>query len=193
MTAGLAGAAVMEAFALACSLAGLPAVDFVKQLSSVTFDHSPLLSNGAALAVHLGIGVCWAVFYAFFVWGRMRAPPLVQGLVFAILPATLAIFIVYPELAMMRLHADIVRLDVRSFLAPISLPSAAGLLAGHALFGLTVGAIYRRPVGYPTDYRPSPPAPRRAHHRRARRREETRRSCRRRPGCRRGAGRRSPG
>jgi beta-glucosidase/6-phospho-beta-glucosidase/beta-galactosidase len=160
VAAGLAGAAVMELCSFAASVAGLPTVDFVSQLSSVAFDHSPLLTNAAALVVHLAVGVCWAVFYAFFFWGRIEAPPPVQGLIFSLLPATLAIFIVYPELALMRLDADVVVRDVTSFLAPLSLAAAASVLAGHALFGLTVGAIYRRPVGYASDKKPAPPVQR---------------------------------
>ena len=161
VTAGLAGAAVMELCSFAASRAGLPTVDFVRQLSSVAFDHSPLLANAGALAVHLAIGVCWAIFYAFFFWGRMGAPPLVQGLVFSLLPAALAAFIVYPELALIHHRADAVTIDLRSFLAPLSVGAGVSLLVGHLLFGLTLGAIYRRPVGYPVGRRPPPPARRR--------------------------------
>jgi beta-glucosidase/6-phospho-beta-glucosidase/beta-galactosidase len=160
VAAGLAGAAVMELCSFAASVAGLPTVDFVAQLSSVAFDHSPILTNAAALAVHLAVGVCWAIFYAFFFWGRINARPPIQGLFFSLLPAALAIFVVYPELALIRHHSAVVTLDVRSFLAPLTLPNSAGLLVEHALFGLTIGAIYRRPVGYAADKKPPPPAAR---------------------------------
>jgi beta-glucosidase/6-phospho-beta-glucosidase/beta-galactosidase len=156
IAAGLAGAAVMEVFSFAGSKAGLPEVDFIGELSSTAFRETPLLAGAAATLVHLGVGVCWAIFYAFF-WGRMRLRPPIQGLVFAILPATLAILVVYPELALMRLQAEVVTLSIGSFLAPLSGPVIASLVAAHALFGLTVGAIYRKPVGYsPTDNRPAP-------------------------------------
>ena len=111
--AGLAGAAAMEALSLIVRLAGVPAVDFVTELNSVTFQHSPLLANAVGLAAHLGVGVCWSVFYAFFFWGRFRLPPAMQGLVFAILPATLALLIVYPELALTRVPADAASLSLR--------------------------------------------------------------------------------
>ena len=159
--AGIGGAAVMEICSAVAALAGLPTVDFVTQLSSVFFDHSPALANASALAVHLGIGVCWAIFYAFFFWGRLRAPPLIQGLIFSLLPAALAIFIVYPELRLMRLHSEVVSLDIRSFLEPLSPFAAGSLLVAHLLFGLTVGAIYRRPVGYAAGTKPRTPALRR--------------------------------
>ena len=156
--AGLAGAAAMEALSFVVRLAGVPAVDFVTELNSVMFQHSPLLASAGGLAAHLGVGVCWAVFYAFFFWGRFRLPPAMQGLVFAILPATLALLIVYPELALMRVPADAASLSLREFFAPLTWASVGSILIAHALFGLTVGAIYRRPVGYRAGRKPSPPA-----------------------------------
>jgi beta-glucosidase/6-phospho-beta-glucosidase/beta-galactosidase len=160
IAAGLAGAAAMEALSLVVRLAGVPAVDFVGELHSVTFQHSPLLANAVGLAAHLSIGVCWAIFYAFFFWGRFRLPPAIQGLCFAILPATLALLIVYPELALMRVPADTVSLTFRGFFAPLTVASVGSILVAHAVFGLIVGAIYRRPVGYRAGCKPRPPAPR---------------------------------
>src|SRR5690348_5891464 len=171
IAAGLAGAAVMEVYSFAVGAAGLPSVDFVRDLSAVAFRNSPVLTTASALAAHLSIGVCWAIFYAFFVWGRIHARPLVQGLVFSLLPATLAILIVYPELSLIRRASDVVTLDPASFLGALSPPMAASLLVAHALFGLTIGAIYRRPVGYAAGKKPSPPAPRRARNAHDRRRE----------------------
>ncbi len=159
--AGLCGAAVMELFSVATAEAGLRTVDLVTELSSIPFDHSWLLTHASALLVHLAIGICWAVFYAFFFWSRMRAGPAVQGLVFAILPATLAILIIYPELALIRLHAETVTLDVPSFLSPLSVPAVGSLLVSHALFGVTVGLIYQKPVGYAADKKPPRPSARR--------------------------------
>ncbi len=160
--AGLAGAAVMELASFVVSRTGFAMVDFVTELSSIAFGASPLLTSAGALAAHFAIGICWAVFYALFFWGRLHVPPLVQGLIFSTLPATLAILIVYPELALIHLRTDAIQLTAASFLAPLSWPMVAGLLLGHALFGLTIGAIYRRPVGYPADSKPAPPRPRRA-------------------------------
>jgi beta-glucosidase/6-phospho-beta-glucosidase/beta-galactosidase len=171
IAAGLAGAAVMEVFSFAVTTAGLPSVDFVRDLSSIAFRDSAVLTRLSALAAHLSIGICWAIFYAFFFWGRMKAPPLVQGLVFSLLPATLAIFIVYPELALIRRTAEAVTISPSSFLGTLSLATAASLLTAHALFGLTVGAIYRRPVGYADGKKPSRPSPPRGRLEPVRRRE----------------------
>jgi hypothetical protein len=171
IVAGLAGAAAMEALSFVVRLAGVPAVDFVTELNSVTFRTSPLLANTVGLVVHLSVGVCWAVFYAFFFWGRFRLQPALQGLIFAILPATLALLIVYPELALMRVPANIISLGFRDFFAPLTWTSAGSILVAHALFGLTVGALYRRPVGYRVERTPPLPARRRTEGSRAKRRE----------------------
>ena len=151
----------MELSSLAGAAVGLPTVDLVKQLSTSEFHRLPIVADAAALIAHLSIGVCWAVFYAFFFWGRLHIRPALQGLLFAFLPATLAIVIVYPELALMRAPASTLTLDIGTFFAPITATIAASLLVSHALFGLTVGAIYRRPVGYRVGHKPAPPAPRR--------------------------------
>ena len=105
----------MEVFSFACAKAGLPSVDLVSQLSGVEFDGLSLAGNLVGAIAHLSIGVCWAVFYAFFFWGRLRIRPAFQGLSFAILPAALAILVVYPELALMRLQTDVVRLSLPQF------------------------------------------------------------------------------
>jgi beta-glucosidase/6-phospho-beta-glucosidase/beta-galactosidase len=149
----------MELFAFAGRLAGLRTVDLVRQLSSVPLRQWPLLATGAALVVHLCVGVCWAVFYAFMFWGRFRLRPPLQGLLFAAIPAALAILVVYPELALMRSASDVVTLTLASYFAPLSLAVVASLVVSHALFGLTIGAIYRKPVGYRADKKPPLPAP----------------------------------
>ena len=171
--AGLAGAAAMEVYTFIGSHLGLSGVDFVAQLSSVAFRRWPLVAAAVAVAAHLGIGVCWAIFYAFFVWGRWHLRPLLQGLIFALIPASLEILIMTPELALMGRRADIVTLDFRSYFAPVSASVVASLLVAHAIFGLAIGAIYRRPVGYPVDKRPSLPAVRRRNREPAKRETES--------------------
>ncbi len=157
ITAGLTGAAVMEVFSVATAQAGLPTVDLVTQLNAIEFHRMPIVADAAGIVAHLSIGVCWAVFYAFFFWGRFRLRPVFQGLLFAILPATLAILVVYPELVLMRIPAHAVRLDFVAFFAPLSLWAVGSLLVSHALFGITIGLMYRRPVGYEVGRKPAPP------------------------------------
>jgi beta-glucosidase/6-phospho-beta-glucosidase/beta-galactosidase len=103
------------------------------------------------------VGAAWALFYAYFFWARVDWPPPLQGLAFAALPATLAALIVYPQLQLMHLRQNIALLDWRMFLGGLEETRLGGLLLGHALFGLTVGAIYTHPVGYSVTRRPSPP------------------------------------
>jgi beta-glucosidase/6-phospho-beta-glucosidase/beta-galactosidase len=160
----------MEVFSFVSRQVGLSAVDLVTELSSIGA-RPPLAADAVAITAHFAVGVCWAVFYAFFFWGRLHVRPPLQGLAFAILPGALAILVVYPELALIRTHASTVILDARSFFAPLSPGSVASLVVSHALFGLTMGAIYRRPVGYRADKKPSLPAPRIATRSRTERKE----------------------
>ena len=115
VAAGVAGAVAMEIFSLAGRAAGFATVDLVSELASVDFPNSAVLANLIAVVAHVSIGVCWAVFYAFFFWGRFRLRPPLQGLLFALIPAALAILFVYPELALMKSNADSVALDVGTY------------------------------------------------------------------------------
>lgn len=173
VTAGLCGAAVIELVSFLSARAGLPTIDLVAELSSSEFHNLPLVAPAAALVAHFAIGVCWAVFYAFFFWGRFNLRPAVQGLLFALLPATLAILVVYPELALMRSEATVVKIGVSSFFAPLTPQIIAGLVITQLLFGLVVGLLYSRPVGYSVNDKPAPPAPRRRQSHGARRKQHS--------------------
>ena len=153
--AGAAGALVWEAAVRLLALGGFHGFDIVHELGTLAFP------NGGAgqwwpagLTAHALVGAAWALFYAYFFWARLDWPPPLQGLVFAAIPALLAIFVMVPQLRLMHLPMAIAQLDVRSFLVALQPGVLGTLLLGHALFGLTVGAIYTRPVGYPSD---SPP------------------------------------
>ena len=156
IAAGAAGAVVWEASLRLLALLGLPSFDLVRELGTLAFP-----SGGAAewwpagMAAHATVGAAWALFYAYFFWARFRWPPVLQGLAFAALPAMLAALIVYPQLQLMHLRQDMVQLDWREFLTGLEQTRLTGLLAGHALFGLTVGALYTHPVGYPSDRPPN--------------------------------------
>jgi beta-glucosidase/6-phospho-beta-glucosidase/beta-galactosidase len=170
--AGVAGAIAMEAALLILSRAGVPTVDIVGELASVGFDHHSLALASATVA-HLAIGVVWAIFYGYFCWARLKWPPPLQGLAFAAIPALLAILVVFPQLELMRHHAATVTIDVAALMAPLSTLTIAGLVIGHAVFGLVVGTIYQKPVGYPADHKPARPARRRLDGHEKQRRPET--------------------
>jgi beta-glucosidase/6-phospho-beta-glucosidase/beta-galactosidase len=169
--AGVAGALAMEVVFRLLALAGIPTVDIVAELGSFAVGQSPALSLAGGIAAHLAVGIAWAVFYGYFFWARLPWPPPLQGLAFSALPALLAILIVYPQLQLMHESGPIARVTVASFVALHSPASVMSLAAGHAAFGLAMGAIYRKPVGYAADRKPSPPAPRRDRRSDVRRRE----------------------
>jgi beta-glucosidase/6-phospho-beta-glucosidase/beta-galactosidase len=153
--AGVAGALAWTAVLGSLELLGLPLFDIVKGLGTLAFSvDRPLAWGTLGLVAHCAVGVCWALAYAYFFWGRFDWPPAVQGLAFSIIPATLALFIVNPQLHLMHLDQDTVRLTWSSAVPSISLMPLCGLLLGHGIFGLTVGAIYTRPVGYRAGGRP---------------------------------------
>ncbi len=148
----LAGAAGAAAWAAALGLLaqlGVPTFDIVRELGTLALPiANPVMWWPAGMVAHAAIGAVWALFYAYFFWARFRWAPALQGLAFAALPAFLAAFIVYPQLQLMHLHQSVAELDWQSFLLGLPPPKLAGLLLGHAIFGLTVGALYTRPVGY---------------------------------------------
>ena len=147
--AGIAGALVWEAALRLLALAGVPTFDIVRELGTLAFPNGSAAEWWpAGIAAHALVGAAWALFYAYFFWARFEWPPALQGLAFAALPATLATLVVYPQLQLMHLHWDGVQRDWHNFLVGLERTRFGGLLLGHALFGLTVGAIYTRPVGY---------------------------------------------
>jgi beta-glucosidase/6-phospho-beta-glucosidase/beta-galactosidase len=150
--AGAAGALVWEGVVRFLTLAGVPVFDLVHELGTVLFPRGSMAEWwSVGTAAHLAVGAAWALFYAYFVWARLRWPPALQGLAFAALPALLAIFVMVPQLRLMHLNQEVVQLDWRSFLVGLQPEVLGTLLLGHALFGLTVGAIYTKPVGYRVD------------------------------------------
>ena len=153
--AGAAGAIAWEAVLRGFALAGLPMFDIVRALGTLVFSvDAPFAWWPAGLAAHILVGVCWALFYAYFFWARFDWPPLLQGLAFSLVPALLALLIAGPQLELMHLDASIVELSPARLLPDLGAGHVGGLLLGHAIFGLTVGALYTRPVGYPADRLP---------------------------------------
>jgi beta-glucosidase/6-phospho-beta-glucosidase/beta-galactosidase len=157
--AGVVGAAAMEAATYLLRIAGLHTVDLASELGSTLIPQDHFIALTAGLLAHGAVGVAWALFYAYFFWSRLRWPPVLQGLAFAIIPAILAIFFVYPQLKLMQLHTDIVQLGWGDFFASLSISRVAGILILHAVFGVVIGAIYTHPVGYPVRETPAVPRP----------------------------------
>jgi beta-glucosidase/6-phospho-beta-glucosidase/beta-galactosidase len=147
--AGVCGALAWTAVLGTIELAGLPLFNIVKELGTLAFGPDEMLGWGAVgLVAHGLVGICWALVYAYFFWSRVNWPPALQGLAFSLIPAILALFIVNPQLHLMHLDEDVARLTWDAVLPSISLTQLGGLLLGHSIFGLTVGALYTHPVGY---------------------------------------------
>jgi hypothetical protein len=156
--AGAAGALAWEAVLRALMFFGFQSFDIVRELGTLLFPHGGAVEWWpAGMAAHALVGAAWALFYAYFFWARLDWAPPIQGLAFAALPAALAALIVYPQFQLMHLREDMAQLDWRIFLVGLEQTKLGGLLLGHALFGLTVGAIYTHPVGYSSTRPPSPP------------------------------------
>jgi beta-glucosidase/6-phospho-beta-glucosidase/beta-galactosidase len=147
--AGAAGALVWEAAARVAALLGLPVFDLVRQLGTLPFPHGSAAEWWpSGIVAHAAVGAGWALFYAYFFWARFNWRPALQGLAFAVVPAVPAVLVMVPQLHLMHLDQDVLQLDWRSFLVGLEPNILGTLLIGHALFGLTVGAIYTNPVGY---------------------------------------------
>ena len=157
--AGVAGAIAWEIVLRLLLFAGLPLVDIVRALGSVVVPGGPTWAWWTAgLLLHTLVGVIWAVFYAYFFWSVLAWRPVWQGLVFALIPAALAILVVYPQLQAMHGSARVLHIRPWQLVAETSWRQRGGLLLGHLVFGAVMGALYTRPVGYPAD-RPRPPTP----------------------------------
>lgn len=154
--AGAAGALAGDAAIRILGLAGAPTFDLVRELGTLPFPHGSYLEWWpAGIAAHLTVGAAWALFYAYFFWGRIRWSPVLQGIAFAGLPAVLAILIVVPQLRLMHIDRPAVQLDWATLLSGLHPRLLGSLLLGHLLFGATLGAIYTRPVGYRVDSMPA--------------------------------------
>ncbi|MFL6830117.1 MAG: family 1 glycosylhydrolase [Sphingomicrobium sp.] len=157
--AGAAGALVWELALRLLLLLGCPTFDIVRELGTLLFPRGSAAEWWpAGMAAHAAVGAAWALFYAYFFWARFDWPPPLQGLVFAILPAVLATFVANPQLALMHRHADTVQLHWNLFARGLQPAILGGLILGHALFGLTAGSLYTRPVGYRVDRPPRKPS-----------------------------------
>ncbi len=145
--AGIASAAAMEIVAQALRLAGVTSVDLVSELGAILIPRIHGIGLAGGLLVHCAVGIAWALFYAYFFWGRLRLPPALQGLSFSAIPAVLAILFVYPQMKLMQERGDIARIHLRDFVQ-LSDGALLSVIAMHAAFGLVLGILYRRPVGY---------------------------------------------
>ena len=145
--AGMAGALAWEAAARLLIWAGVPMFDMVRLLGTLLVDDDRgWLWWPAGMALHLGVGALWAIFYAYFFWSVLPYRPWRQGLIFASLPALLAILIARPQLELM--HVPMTRFPWSGLFGLSSgWIGPLGIAFGHAIWGAVMGALYTRPVG----------------------------------------------
>jgi hypothetical protein len=147
VTAGIAGAGAWEVVVRVFAWLGFPVFDLVRVLGTMIW--GPAAPSWkwwpVGMAMHLMVGTIWAIFYAYFFWSFFDLSPTLQGMVFAILPAMLAGFIMVPQMDLM-LDGQMPRF--RTFAIDIGVWGPLSIIIGHAVYGAVLGTIYVRPVGY---------------------------------------------
>ncbi|HZS88587.1 MAG TPA: hypothetical protein VFE42_14025 [Chloroflexota bacterium] len=85
-----------------------------------------------AIGLHLTAGVLWAFVYAAFAEPRLRGPGWLRGLIFAIFPCLLSLFVLLPLL-----NAGFFGLDLGAGPLP-----GIGVVLLHAVYGAAMGEFY---------------------------------------------------
>jgi hypothetical protein len=150
--AGIWGALAWEAVVRLLILAGLPLGDLVRLLGTMILGNAgPLAWWPTGLLLHAGVGAIWAIFYAYFFWSTFDWRPALQGLGFSIIPILLAGLVMIPQLGWM--HPLVLGGEIphpRLFWSGLGWGGPAAIVLGHLTYGMTLGLLYTRPVGYRT-------------------------------------------
>jgi hypothetical protein len=148
--AGVIGALAWEAVIRGLIFIGLPLGDLVRLLGTMAVPHSPAwVWWPAGLALHAMVGAIWAIFYAYFFWSTFEWSPPLQGAAFSLLPILLAGLVMVPQLGWM--HPLVLSGTLPHpglFALGHGWGGPASSVVGHLVYGLTMGALYTRPVGY---------------------------------------------
>ena len=149
--AGIAGACAWELFLRLLIAAGLPLSDPVKLLGTMLVGRSsPLAWWPIGMFLHASVGAIWAIFYAYFFWSTFDWSPAIQGFVFSLGPALLAGLVMMPQIGYMHPLIQQGRLPYPGIFGwHYGWGGPAGNVIGHLAYGLVLGSLYRRPVGYP--------------------------------------------
>jgi hypothetical protein len=152
VTAGVAGAGAWEAVVRLLIWLGLPMFDLVRVLGTMGFGAGAPVWKWwpVGMAMHAVVGAVWAIFYAYFFWSLIDARPILQGILFSLLPTLLAGLIMIPQMDLM---LDGAHTPFLVFATGIGILGPVSVLAGHIIYGVVLGAIYVRPVGYPVGRR----------------------------------------
>jgi hypothetical protein len=151
LLAGVIGALAWEAVVRVLILLGLPLGDLVRFLGTMIVGPAqPVLWWPTGLILHASVGAIWAIFYAYFFWSTFEWRPALQGLVFSVIPIALAGLVMLPQLGWMHplaLGGEIPRPGL--FGLGWGWGGPASIVLGHVIYGITIGILYTRPVGYP--------------------------------------------
>ena len=148
--AGAAGALAWEVVARVVIWLRVPVFDLVYLLGTMVsgpvdaWKWWPL-----GMAVHATVGIIWAIFYAYFFWSDFNWRPPMQGLVFSFGPAILAGLIMVPQMGFM--HVMILQGQLpypRLFGIGLGWGGPVGIVVGHLIYGITMGSLYIKPVGF---------------------------------------------
>jgi beta-glucosidase/6-phospho-beta-glucosidase/beta-galactosidase len=155
--AGMAGAVVLEIVARLMILSGAPFFDLVGTLGALAQPYAHGVAAWAiGMALHLTVGALFAVFYAYFFWSTLPLRPMFQGLAFALIPMVLAIIVMRPQFELMNPLLATGQLPPSGlFGLKGGLSGPISIAAGHVIWGATLGLLYVRPVGYPSDQNPN--------------------------------------
>jgi hypothetical protein len=150
IVAGVAGALAWELLVRGFVLAGVPLFDLVYVLGTLMVgEASPWAWWPAGVALHAVVGTVWATFYAYFFWSTFEWSPALQGAVFAICPAILAGFVMLPHIGFMHPFVLSGRLpSIGMFALGSGWGGPVTDAVGHLAYGVVMGALYTRPVGY---------------------------------------------
>jgi hypothetical protein len=151
IVAGALGAAAWEIVARGLIIAGLPMFDLVRMLGTMILggDASAWLWWPVGLSMHMVFGAILAIFYAYFFWSLFDCPPVLQGVIYSLLPAVLAGLIMVPQMDFMNEQVMSGALPRHSFFAyGIGWGGPAAIVLGHLVYGAVLGALYQNPVGY---------------------------------------------
>jgi hypothetical protein len=153
LVAGAAGAAAWEIAERPLRSAGLPIFDIVETLGTLFLgDVSARIWWPVGMTLHAGVGGIWAVLYAYFFWSSFERRPLTQGVLFSIVPALLAGLVMVPQLGWMHplvLSGSLPRPG--TFAWSLGWGGPLMIIAGHLIYGASLGSLYTRPVGSRAD------------------------------------------
>ena len=145
---GALGALGWEVAVRVLIIAGLPMFDLVRTLGTLAVgDRADVWQWWpVGMTMHALVGSIWGIFYAYFFWSFYDFPPVLQGIVFSIVPTLLAGFIMVPQMDDMLAGQR----DLRTFAIGVGWLGPFSVVLGHLTYGVVLGIIYQRPVGYPT-------------------------------------------